>query len=93
MASKEVHAFFEKVADNKALQAKLKTSNKKLKREAEEASAKATAKIAAAAGFKFTVKELMQASKAKAGKGTKMPEVAGQYYCPYGLSTGPGNYW
>ena len=91
MSAKDVQGFFEKVAENKPLQAKLK----KLAKDAEEQSAAATAKIASAAGFKFTASELIKARKAQASKLPKpeMPEVAGQYYCPYGLGTGWGNYW
>jgi hypothetical protein len=91
MSAKDVQGFFEKVAESKPLQAKLK----KLAKDQEDESAAATVEVASAAGFKFTASELLKARKAKASKMPKpqMPEVAGQYYCPYGLGTGPGNYW
>jgi hypothetical protein len=91
MAAKDVQGFFEKVAQSKPLQAKLK----KLAKDREEQSAAAMVALAAAAGFKFTAGELAKARKALASKMPKveMPEVAGQYYCPYGIGTDYGCYW
>jgi predicted ribosomally synthesized peptide with nif11-like leader len=84
MPAKSVDAFFEKVAQDKSLQAKLKALHqntlKETKASKEKASA-AVAKIAAAAGFKFTAKDLAGARDAKAKKPAKaeLSEVSGQW--------------
>jgi predicted ribosomally synthesized peptide with nif11-like leader len=57
MSAINVKGFFEKVASDKSLQAKLKALH--VKAEAEESAA--VAKVAAVAGFKFAAKELAQA--------------------------------
>jgi predicted ribosomally synthesized peptide with nif11-like leader len=77
MSAVNVKGFFEKVAGEKSLQAKLKVL--RVKAEAEEAAA--VAKVAATAGFKFTAKELAQARKAKAKK-AKLSDVTGQSQAP-----------
>ena len=77
MSAVNVKGFFEKVAGEKSLQAKLKVL--RVKAEAEEAAA--VAKVAASAGFKFTAKELAQARKAKAKK-AKLSDVTGQSQAP-----------
>jgi predicted ribosomally synthesized peptide with nif11-like leader len=84
MSAKGVDAFFEKVAQDKALQAKLKALHKKTLKETEEGKGRASAevaKIAAAAGFKFTAKDLAGARGAKAKKPAKaeLSEVSGQW--------------
>ena len=91
MSAKDVLGFFEKVSESKALQAKLT----KLAKGRQAQAAADMVKLAATAGFKFTTSELAKARKAKAGKTPKsaMPEVAGQYYCPYGIGTDYGCYW
>ena len=78
MAAKDVKAFFAKVAEDKALQAKLKALGKKGSRAAED-SAAAIAKIAAAAGFEFSPKDLAQARKERGRKLSKadLQAVAG----------------
>jgi hypothetical protein len=84
MPAKSVDAFFEKVAQDKSLQAKLKALHQKTLKETkavkDEASA-AVAKIAAASGFKFSAKDLTGAGKAKAKKPGKaeLSEVSGQW--------------
>jgi hypothetical protein len=84
MPAKNVDAFFEKVARDKFLQAQLKalheTTLKETKGIKDQASA-AVAKIAAAAGFKFTAKDLAGACGAKAKKPAKaeLSEVSGQW--------------
>jgi hypothetical protein len=95
MSTIKVDGFFEKVAESKGLQAKLKALQKKLAKDTEAKSASALVKIASAAGFKFTAKDFLKARKAKAGKrpAKAMPEVAGQAYCPGGFDTGWGCYW
>ncbi len=77
MSAVNVKGFFEKVAGEKSLQAKLKVLH--VKAEAEEAAA--VAKVASGAGFKFTAKELTQARKAKAKK-AKLSDVTGQSQAP-----------
>jgi predicted ribosomally synthesized peptide with nif11-like leader len=84
MPAKSVDAFFEKVAQDKSLQAKLKALHQKTLRETQgikdEASAE-VAKIAAEAGFKFTAKDLAGARGAKVKKPSKreLSEVSGQW--------------
>ena len=84
MPTKNVDAFFEKVATDKALQAKLKTLHQKALKDTEASKAAASAdvvKIAAAAGFKFTARDLTGARGAVAKKPAKseMCEVGGQW--------------
>jgi predicted ribosomally synthesized peptide with nif11-like leader len=84
MPAKSVDAFFEKVAQDKSLQAKLKALHQKTLKESKESKEKAStavAKIAAAAGFKFTAKDLTGARGAKAKKPSKaeLSEVSGQW--------------
>lgn len=83
MPAKSVDAFFEKVAQDKSLQAKLGALHKNTLKETKETKEKASAavaKIAAAAGFKFTAKDLAGARGAKAKKPAKaeLSEVSGQ---------------
>ncbi len=83
MSVKSVKDFFEKVEASKALQAKLKAMHKKAVVESKTKFGAQVVKIASAAGFKFTAKDLTQA---RAGKGKKLPasalaEVAGQEMC------------
>ena len=77
MSAINVKGFFEKVASDKSLQAKLKALHVKV--EAEESAA--VAKVAAVAGFKFAAKELAQARKSKAKK-AKLSDVTGQSQAP-----------
>ena len=84
MPTKNVDAFFEKVAQDKSLQAKLKALHQKTLKETKESkdnASTAVAKIAAAAGFKFTAKDLAGARGAKAKKPAKaeLSEVSGQW--------------
>ena len=78
MAAKDVKAFFAKVAEDKELQARLKALGNKAAKAAEESAAE-IAKIAAAAGFEFTPKDLAQARKERVRKLTKadLQAVAG----------------
>jgi predicted ribosomally synthesized peptide with nif11-like leader len=98
MPAKNVDAFFEKVAQDKSLQAKLKALHQKTLKETKESkdnASTAVAKIAAAAGFKFSAKELAGAREARVKKPSKaeLGEVSGQWkdddcssllsnYCP-----------
>jgi predicted ribosomally synthesized peptide with nif11-like leader len=77
MSAINVKRFFEKVASDKSLQAKLKALH--VRAGAEETAA--VAKVAAVAGFKFAAKELAQARKSKAKK-AKLSDVAGQSQAP-----------
>jgi hypothetical protein len=84
MSAKNVDSFFEKVAQDKTLQAKLKALHQKTLKETKESKDKASAavaKIALAAGFKFTAKDLAGARGAKAKKPSKteLSEVSGQW--------------
>ena len=84
MPAKSVDAFFEKVAQDKSLQAKLKALHQNTLKEtnaSKEKASAAVAKIAAAAGFKFTAKDLAGARDAKAKKPAKaeLSEVSGQW--------------
>ena len=84
MPAKSVDAFFEKVAQDKSLQAKLKALHKKTLKDTQgikEKASAAVAKIASAAGFKFTAKDLAGARRAKAKKPSKaeLGEVSGQW--------------
>ena len=65
MSAKNVKAFFEKVAEDKALQAKLRALDKKAGIEKAIAD---LVKIASAAGFEFTAQDLAQARRAQARK-------------------------
>ena len=67
MSVKDVKAFFAEVATDKELQAKLKVLGKKASKAAEDSGAE-IAKIAAAAGFEFSAKDLAQARKERARK-------------------------
>jgi len=82
MAVKSVLAFFEKVGESKALQAKLKALHKKTLKETKKINDQASAevvKIAAAAGSKFTAKDLAKARGAAAKlAGSQMSEVEAQ---------------
>ncbi len=83
MAGKSVEAFFGKVAEDKALQAKLKALHQKTLKETQQIKDQASAevvKIAAAAGFKFKLADLTQARKGKAAKASRaqLAEVVGQ---------------
>jgi predicted ribosomally synthesized peptide with nif11-like leader len=84
MPAKKVDAFFEKVAQDKSLQAKLGALHKQTLKETKQSKEKASGavvKIAAAAGFKFSAKDLAGARAAKAGKPAKaeLSEVSGQW--------------
>jgi len=84
MPAKNVDAFFEKVAQDKSLQAKLKALHKTTLKDCEAIKGNASAevaKIAAKAGFKFTAKDLAGARGAKAKKPAKaeLSEVTGQW--------------
>ena len=92
MPAKNVDAFFEKVAQDKSLQAKLAALHKNTLAETKESKEKASAavaKIAAAAGFKFTAKDLAGARGAKAKKPSKaeLSEGTGQ-----GINCSGGTY-
>ena len=82
MPAKKVDLFFAKVAEDKALQAKLKALHRQCVKETEAVKAKASGevvKLAAAAGFKFQLKDLAQARKAKAKPSrAELEEVTGQ---------------
>jgi len=65
MSASNVEKFFKKVEGDKSLAAKLKKMAKD-KRVSERAAG--VVQIAAAAGFKFTAKELAEANAAKRGK-------------------------
>jgi len=90
MAAKSVVAFFGKVAESKPLQAKLKALHKKTVKETEKVKSQASAevvKLAAAAGFKFTLKDLAKARGGKPRKPSRaeLAEVAGQGLCDYSV--------
>jgi len=89
MSASKVQEFFDEVAQSKALQAKLKALHKKTEASMKEAAA-ALVKIASAAGFKFSAKDLTQARGAKGAKpsAAELAEVAAQSDCGYGV-----NYW
>jgi len=82
MPTKSVDLFFVKVAEDKALQAKLKALHKQCLKETEASKAKASGavvKLAAAAGFKFQLKDLALARKAKAKPSrAELAEVTGR---------------
>lgn len=83
MAVKSVDGFFEKVAESKALQAKLKALHQKTLKETQQVNDQASAevvKIAAAEGFKFKLADLTQARAGKASKASQaqLRAVAGQ---------------
>ena len=85
MPAKNVDAFFEKVTQDKSLQAKLKAVHQKILKETKGKASAVVAKIAAAAGFKFTAKDSAGARGAKAKKPAKaeLSEVSGQWaVCP-----------
>jgi predicted ribosomally synthesized peptide with nif11-like leader len=81
MSVKGVKDFFAKVEKSKPLHAKLTALHKKTTKESQETAAVEVVKIAAAAGFKFTAKELAQARGKKARKPSKakLGDVAGQF--------------
>jgi predicted ribosomally synthesized peptide with nif11-like leader len=84
MPAKNVDAFFEKVAQDKSLQAKLKALHQKTLKDTQgikDKASAAVAKIAAAAGFKFTAKDLAGKRRVKAKKPSKaeLSEVSGQW--------------
>lgn len=95
MSAKDVEGFFEKVGTTKSLQAKMKALQASLAKENQAKSAAGVAKIASAAGYKFTAQEFLKVRKAKAPKrsAAEVPEVAGQSYCPYGFDTYTGCYY
>ncbi len=82
MPAKNVDLFFGKVAEDKSLQAKLKALHKQCVKETEASKARASGavvKLAAAAGFKFQLKDLAQARTAKAKPSrAELAEVTGQ---------------
>jgi len=86
MAAKSVNQFFEKVAEDKSLQTKLNALQKKAVMESKEKASTEIVKIAAAAGFKFSAKDLAQANKAKAAKPRpgQLGDTTGQESCWYG---------
>ncbi len=80
MAAKSAEAFFEKVAESKALQAKLKALHQKTLKATQQIKDQASAevvKIAAAMGFKFELADLTKARKGKASR-AQLAAVAGQ---------------
>jgi predicted ribosomally synthesized peptide with nif11-like leader len=84
MPAKSVDAFFEKVAQDKSLQAELKALHLKTLKVTTASKDKASAevaRIAAAAGFKFTARDLTGARSAKPKKPAKaeLSEVTGQW--------------
>jgi predicted ribosomally synthesized peptide with nif11-like leader len=83
MAAKNVDAFFEKVSQDKSLQAQLTNLHKQILKGSKETSAAEIVKIAAAKGFKFTVKDWNQEKKVRAKKASKaeLAGVTGQMYC------------
>jgi phage-related tail protein len=86
MPAKNVEKFFEKVAENKALQGKLNALYKQAANAAEKGkqqTAAKVAKIASAAGFKFTGKDLIlsRGAKGRMASGAQLREVAGQAEC------------
>jgi predicted ribosomally synthesized peptide with nif11-like leader len=67
MSVKDVRAFYEKVAEDKALQTKVKALAEKV-RSQEEAAVKEIVGIASAAGFRFTTADLESARKERIEK-------------------------
>jgi predicted ribosomally synthesized peptide with nif11-like leader len=89
MSASNVKKFMAKVEEKKSLQAKLKAMYNKTMAEGKSKVAAGVVKIAAAEGFKFTVKDLAKAHGAKRKKLPKgvLADVTGQEFC-----TGNGFY-
>ena len=83
MAASKVNEFFAKVEGDKSLQAKLKAFHKKANDNRAKEAAELV-KVASAAGFKFSAKDLAQARKANVKK-AQMSDVTGQSTCGYGV--------
>jgi len=85
MSAKSVNEFFAKVEGSKPLQAKLKAMHQKTTKETKGKLAADVVKLASAAGFKFTAKELAQARAAKAKKlpAGALGDVTGQEMCSW----------
>jgi predicted ribosomally synthesized peptide with nif11-like leader len=83
MTMKSMEAFFEKVSQDKSLQAQLTALHKQILKDSKETSATQIVKIAAASGYKFTVKDWNQEKKARAKKASKaeLVDVTGQMWC------------
>jgi len=83
MSAKNVDAFFEKVAEDKSLQAKLNGLHKQIVADSRKESLAEVMKIAAAAGFKFTAADWSVRRKAKVKKASKaeLAGVTGQMWC------------
>jgi len=83
MTPKSMDAFFEKVSQDKSLQTQLTDLHKKILKDSKETSAAEIVKIAAAKGFKFTVKDWNQEKKVRAKKASKaeLAGVTGQMWC------------
>ena len=83
MSASNVKKFMAKVEAKKPLQAKLQAMYNKIMEEGKAKVAAEVVKIAAAEGFKFTVKDL---ARARGAKPTKLPadvlaDVTGQEMC------------
>ena len=80
MTMKSMEAFFEKVSQDKTLQAQLTALHKKILKNSNATSVAEIVKIAAANGFRFTVKDWNQEKKARAKKASKgeLADVTGQ---------------
>jgi len=80
MPTKNIEAFIEKVSQDKFLQAQLTALHKKILKDSKATSAAEIVKIAAAKGFKFTVKDWNQEKKVRAKKASKaeLADVTGQ---------------
>ena len=83
MTPKSIDAFFEKVSQDKSLQAQLTGLHKQIVKDSQDTSAAEIVKIAAAKGFKFTVKDWNQEKKVRAKKASKaeLAGVTGQMWC------------
>ncbi len=75
MSAKDVEGFFEKVGTTKSLQAKMKALQASLAKENQAKSAAGVAKIASAAGYKFTAQEFLKGARPK-------PPNAARPKCP-----------
>jgi len=91
MPAKNIDAFVEKVSQDKFLQAQLTALHKKILKDSKATSAAEIVKIAAAEGFKFTVKDWNREKKARAKRASKaeLSGVTGQGWvscegCCYG---------
>jgi predicted ribosomally synthesized peptide with nif11-like leader len=83
MATKSLEAFFEKVSQDKTLQSQLTALHKQILKDSKATSAAEIVKIAAAKGFKFTVKDWEQEKKVRVKKASKaeLAGVTGQMWC------------